>query len=166
MGTWLTPTERGRGSMLLDGGAPLGTALGAVIIAGLIAFSTRRMAFVVAGVGTMVVGLLARWYIRTYPSEHPSINKAELDHITAANGAETSSKKYRLADIKPYLKQRNVIALIGGWVCYSFVFYGLMTAATLLSGHLRFRYQIDGWSNGADLLAVFCRPTDRRLHYG
>lgn len=41
MGTWLTPTERGRGSMLLDGGAPLGTALGAVIIAGLIAFSTH-----------------------------------------------------------------------------------------------------------------------------
>lgn len=74
------------------------------------------------------------WYIRTYPSEHPSINKAELDHIVAANGAETSSKKYRLADIKPYLKQRNVIALICGWVCYSFVFYGLMTWLPLYFG--------------------------------
>ncbi len=62
------------------------------------------MAFIIAGVGTIAIGFLARWYIRTYPSEHPGINKAELDHITEANGDSTSGKKYRLADIKPYLK--------------------------------------------------------------
>lgn len=110
------------------------------------------MAFVVAGVGTMIVGLLARWYIRTYPSEHPSINKAELDHIVAANGAETSSKKYRLADIKPYLKQRNVIALICGWVCYSFVFYGLMTWLPL---YFRATYGFDIKSMGGAMALIF-----------
>lgn len=128
MGNWLTPTERGRGSMLLDGGAPLGTALGSIIIAGLIAmFDSWRLAFVIAGVGTIACGGLAWWYIRTYPAEHPHINQSEINHITANNGMAIPGKKYRLSDIKPYLKQRNVIALICGWVCYSFVFYGLMT---------------------------------------
>lgn len=153
MGTWLTPTERGRGSMLLDGGAPLGTAIGAVIIAGLIAFfDSWRMAFVVAGVGTIVVGLVAWWYIRTYPSEHPSINQAELDHITAANGSSTQAKKYRLADIKPYLKQSNVIALICGWVCYSFVFYGLMTWLPL---YFQATYGFDIKSMGGAMAIIF-----------
>lgn len=33
---WMTKNERGRGATLLDGGAPLGAALGSLIIAGLI----------------------------------------------------------------------------------------------------------------------------------
>lgn len=92
MGTWLTPTERGRGSMLLDGGAALGTALGAVILTWLIAFfGSWRMAFIIAGIGTMLAGVLAWWYIRTYPHEHPKINQAELEHITKDN--EFATKK-------------------------------------------------------------------------
>jgi MFS transporter, ACS family, D-galactonate transporter len=33
---WMTPNERARGATLLDGGAPLGAALGAIVIGGLI----------------------------------------------------------------------------------------------------------------------------------
>src|SRR5215475_6730779 len=45
---WMTQTERGRGATLLDGGAPLGAALGSIIIAGLIAsLNSWRLAFVV-----------------------------------------------------------------------------------------------------------------------
>jgi ACS family D-galactonate transporter-like MFS transporter len=33
---WMTPNERARGATLLSGGAPLGTALGAIVIASLI----------------------------------------------------------------------------------------------------------------------------------
>ena len=65
---WMTPTERARGATLLDGGAPLGAALGAIVIAGLIAaLGSWRLAFIVAGVGTMACGLLAWWYIRNNP---------------------------------------------------------------------------------------------------
>ena len=65
---WMTQNERGRGATLLDGGAPLGAALGALIIAGLIAeFNSWRTSFVVAGIGTMVAGLFAWWYIRNHP---------------------------------------------------------------------------------------------------
>ncbi len=47
---WMTPNERARGATLLDGGAPLGAALGALVIAGLIAaFDSRRISFAVAG---------------------------------------------------------------------------------------------------------------------
>src|SRR6476620_8182721 len=54
---WMTPTERARGATLLDGGAPLGAALGAIVIAWLIAvLGSWRMAFVLAGVGTMICG--------------------------------------------------------------------------------------------------------------
>ena len=57
---WMTQTERGRGATLLDGGAPLGAALGSFVIAWLIAaFNSWRMAFVIAGVGTMLCGLWA-----------------------------------------------------------------------------------------------------------
>ena len=75
---WMTQTERGRGATLLDGGAPLGAALGSIVIAWLMAaFSSWRVAFVVAGIGTMLCGLWAWYYIRNVPREHPSVNEAE-----------------------------------------------------------------------------------------
>src|SRR3954470_1865102 len=55
---WLTRNERGRGATLLDGGAPLGAALGSIVIAGLIAgLDSWRLSFIVAGVGTILAGL-------------------------------------------------------------------------------------------------------------
>lgn len=129
MGSWLTPNERGRGSMLLDGGAPLGTALGALLLTWLIAyFDSWRAAFVIAGLGTVVVGVVAWFYIRDKPSEHPTINKEELEYIESNidHSGEVQGKKSRLRDIVPYLSQVNVLALIGGWTCYCTVFYGLM----------------------------------------
>jgi len=69
---WMTPNERARGATLLDGGAPLGAALGAVVIAGLIAeFDSWRISFVVAGVGTVLCGIFAWWYIRNSPASIP-----------------------------------------------------------------------------------------------
>lgn len=154
MGTWLTPTERGRGSMLLDGGAALGTALGAMILTWLIAFfGSWRMAFIIAGLGTMLAGMLAWWYIRTYPHEHPKINKAELDHINKNNEFSTKKpEKYKIKDVLPYLKQRNVQALIGGWVCYSTVFYGLMTWLPL---YFQKTYGFDIKSMGGAMAFIF-----------
>lgn len=128
MGNWLTPNERGRGSMLLDGGAPLGTAFGAVLLTWLIdAFGSWRMAFVIAGAGTILVGLVAWAYIRNKPSDHPGVNAEELEIIeTGIQQTGSPAGKSKLRDILPYLSQVNVLALIGGWACYSTVFYGLM----------------------------------------
>jgi ACS family D-galactonate transporter-like MFS transporter len=81
---WMTPNERARGVTLLDGGAPLGAALGAIVIAGLITgLGSWRLAFIVAGIGTMACGLLAWWYVRNSPREHPMVSEPEARHVEA-----------------------------------------------------------------------------------
>ncbi|HDR9871833.1 TPA: MFS transporter [Burkholderia cenocepacia] len=126
IGTWLTPHERGRGAVLVDGGAPLGSALGAILISGLIAwFGSWRIAFVIAGVGTMLVGVLVWRYIRNHPSEHPGVNAAELEHITRANApTQTTGERVPLREL---VKDRSVLAMFAGYSCILAVFYGLLT---------------------------------------
>ncbi|MDR3535401.1 MAG: MFS transporter [Acetobacteraceae bacterium] len=153
MGQWLTPNERGRGSMLLDGGAPLGTATGAVILTTLIAlFNSWRIAFLIAGVGTVLVGIAASYYIRSRPSEHPGVNAAERAWIEAGTQKAAKAEKFRFRDVLPYLGQRNVLALIGGWCCYSTVFYGLMTWTPM---YLQVTYGFDLKSMGASVALMF-----------
>src|SRR5262249_46353286 len=89
---WMLPDERARGATLLDGGVPLGAALGSLIIAGLIAeFDSWRVSFVVAGFGTMLCGLLAWRYIRDNPADHPSVNAAEAQLIAGAHAEEDAA---------------------------------------------------------------------------
>lgn len=128
-GIWMTPHERGRGAALLDGGAPLGAALGSIVIAWLIAtFGSWRMAFVVAGVGTMVCGLVAWSYIRNTPRDHPGVNEAEARHIEEAHAREDG-----LAPASPggsvlgFFRYRSVWCMCLGWMFFNSVFYGLLT---------------------------------------
>jgi Major Facilitator Superfamily len=86
---WMTRNERARGAALLDGGAPLGAALGAIVITGLIgALNSWRLAFLAAGVATMLCGLWAWWYIRNTPREHPSASAEEIRYIEEAHAHE------------------------------------------------------------------------------
>lgn len=127
-GSWLTPNERGRGAVLVDGGAPLGSALGAILISGLIAWlGSWRLAFVVAGAGTILAGILAWKYIRNHPSEHPGVNEAELRHITEGNAsAHAAAAKVRIP-LRVLLKDRSIFAMFAGYSCILAVFYGLLT---------------------------------------
>jgi ACS family D-galactonate transporter-like MFS transporter len=126
---WMTQTERGRGATLLDGGAPLGAALGSIVIAWLIAaLNSWRMAFVIAGVGTILCGLWAWHYIRNAPREHPSVNEAEARYIEAAHAMEDaatppSSGGSWLA----YFQFRSVWCMCLGWMFFNTTFYGLLT---------------------------------------
>jgi MFS transporter, ACS family, D-galactonate transporter len=126
---WMTPNERARGATLLDGGAPLGAALGAIVIAGLIAeFDSWRISFVVAGVGTVLCGFFAWWYIRNSPSEHPSVNEAEAAHIQNAHALEDLSDPVSSGrGIGAYFAYRSVWCMCLGWMFFNTVFYGLLT---------------------------------------
>jgi ACS family D-galactonate transporter-like MFS transporter len=126
---WMTPNERGRGATLLDGGAPLGAALGALVIAGLIAaFGSWRIAFAVAGIGTVLCGALAWWYIRNSPREHPSVNEAEAQHIETAHALEDSTDPVSSGrGIGAYFAYRSVWCMCLGWMFFNTVFYGLLT---------------------------------------
>ena len=127
IGMWMTPTERGRAAALLDGGAPLGTALGSLIIAGLIGtLGSWRAAFLVAGLGTMACGAFAWFYIRNHPHEHGSANQEERIHIqdglrrSAADGASD-------APLSGMLISPSIWMLFIGWFCFNSLWYGFLT---------------------------------------
>jgi MFS transporter, ACS family, D-galactonate transporter len=126
---WMPSHERARGATLLDGGAPLGAALGSLIIAGLIGeFDSWRLSFVVAGVGTMFCGLFAWWYIRNNPADHPSVNSAEADYIADAHAHEDSlAPASSGAGVWAYFRYRSVWCMCAGWMFFNAVFYGLLT---------------------------------------
>lgn len=135
---WMPPKERGRGAVILDGGAPLGTAIGGVVIAGLIAvFDSWRLAFVVAGVGTVAAGMFAYWYIRNSPREHSSANEAETAYIEAEHAREdeqTLPPQAGRNSVLNYLRFRSFWGMGLGWFSFNLVFYGLVTwAPTYLS---------------------------------
>jgi ACS family D-galactonate transporter-like MFS transporter len=126
---WMTQTERGRGATLLDGGAPLGAALGSIVIAWLIAvFDSWRVAFVIAGVGTMLCGLWAWYYIRNEPREHPSVNEAEARYIEQAHALEDAATPApRGGGWMAYFRFRSVWCMCLGWMFFNVTFYGLLT---------------------------------------
>lgn len=142
---WMPQKERGRGAVILDGGAPLGSAFGGVIIASLIAvFDSWRLAFIVAGVGTIALGIFAYWYIRNSPHEHRGANEAEAAYIEAEharedeqalpehiNETEAVYEAERPGARRPsflnFLRFRSFWAMGLGWFSFNLVFYGLIT---------------------------------------
>jgi ACS family D-galactonate transporter-like MFS transporter len=126
---WMTQTERGRGATLLDGGAPLGAALGSIVIAWLIAvFNSWRMAFVIAGVGTILCGLWAWHYIRNEPRQHPSVNEAEARYIEQAHALEDAATPPSSGGSwMAYFRFRSVWCMCLGWMFFNTTFYGLLT---------------------------------------
>jgi MFS transporter, ACS family, D-galactonate transporter len=127
IGMWMTPTERGRAAALLDGGAPLGTALGSLIIAGLIAaLGSWRLAFLVAGLGTMACGAFGWFYIRNHPHEHESVNHEERIHIQ--DGLDRSAAGSRKAvPFTQIFRSPSIWMLFVGWFCFNSLWYGFLT---------------------------------------
>lgn len=128
-GIWMTQNERGRGATLLDGGAPLGAALGAILISGLIALmGSWRASFVVAGVGTVIAGLFAWRYVRNHPRQHPGVNEAEAAYIEAAQAADAASAPAGSSGrVLDFFRYRSVWGMFFGWMCFNALFYGLLT---------------------------------------
>lgn len=126
---WMTQAERGRGATLLDGGAPLGAALGSILITWLIsALGSWRLAFAVAGVGTVVAGFGAWRYVRNSPREHRGVNEMEASYIEAAHAEDAALEPGMLSGrSRDFFKYRSVWCMFFGWMCFNTVFYGLLT---------------------------------------
>ncbi|MET8469343.1 MFS transporter [Streptomyces sp. NPDC006422] len=147
---WLPAKERGRGAVLMDGGAPLGSALGGIAISGLIAWTgSWRISFVVAGAVTVAVGVLALWYLRDTPREHPRVSEAEAAYIEREHAAEDAAAPGddRRAKLLDYVKYRSFWGMCLGWMGFNGVFYGLLTWGPLyLSETKGFDINSIGWS--------------------
>ncbi|NBE50676.1 MFS transporter [Streptomyces boluensis] len=147
---WLPAKERGRGAVLMDGGAPLGSALGGLAISGLIAWTgSWRISFIVAGAVTVAVGFFALKFLRDTPREHPGVNDAEATLIEQAHAAEDAAVPGgdKPAKLRSYLKYRSFWGMCLGWMGFNGVFYGLLTWGPLyLSETKGFDIKSIGWS--------------------
>lgn len=126
---WLTSKERSRGAALLDGGAPLGAAVGSLVIAWLIAlFGSWRPAFVIAGLATVLSGLWAWHYIRNSPRAHRGVSEAEALHIERAQAEEDAlAAELPRHSLWRFFVYRSVWAMCFGWFFFNTVWYGLLT---------------------------------------
>lgn len=121
---WLGPKERARGAVFMDSGAPLGAAFGGVIISTLILqLGSWRLAFIVAGLATVVLGYVAWIYLRNHPSDHAGVNAAERALISdeaamaLPNGIEV---------IEP-VNARSIAGLLIGRMAWAMINFGLLT---------------------------------------
>lgn len=124
---WLAPSERSRGAVLMDSGSPLGVALGGLIIAYLIAvLDSWRLAFVIAGVATLVLAWVAHRYLRDDPASHPQVNAAELEKINAGR-ATAAAQAARLPVKGLGIARRSLCGLLIGRASWAMVYFGLLT---------------------------------------
>ncbi len=129
-GMWLTRTERGRGAALLDGGAPVGAAFGSLLIGAIMAATgSWRLGFAIAGIGTMVFGVLAYIILRNHPWQHPAANLAERAHVQASLDAENA--EIPLGSPRPtvgsFFRKPGNWLLFLAWFCYNGQWYGALT---------------------------------------
>jgi ACS family D-galactonate transporter-like MFS transporter len=125
---WLSPRERARGATFLDCGGPLGTAFGGLVIAGLIAWlDSWRLAFVVAGVGTVALGLVAYRMLRDTPEQHPAVNAAELEHVRRGRTDGPAAAAASQERFTAYLGSRSLWAILIGRFGWTLIFFGLLT---------------------------------------
>ncbi|WP_460140032.1 MFS transporter [Pseudomonas sp. S2_E01] len=124
---WLAPSERSRGAVLMDSGSPLGVALGGLIIAYLIAtLDSWRLAFLIAGIATLVLGWVAWRYLRDNPATHPQVNAQELEKINA--GRATPAAEAAQMSVKGLgIAARSLSGLLVGRASWAMVYFGLLT---------------------------------------
>ncbi|MFM0349951.1 MFS transporter [Paraburkholderia sp. RL17-347-BIC-D] len=126
---WLTQHERVRGASLMDGGSPLGAAFGSVLIAWLIlVMHSWRSAFAIAGIGTILCGMVAWRYIRNQPREHAGVNEAEALHIERAQALEHAKEAKELSGRSiDFFRFRSVWLMFFGFMCCTTLYYGFLT---------------------------------------
>ncbi|MCP3427083.1 MFS transporter [Rothia sp. AR01] len=118
--TWMPPRRRASGVTLIDSGAPLGSALGGLIVAWLITTTgSWRWSFVIIGLATVLIGIGVAAYIRNRPDQHPRVNRAEIELI----GADVATASER----KPGLSRRTFFWMVVGRIGWAMVFWGLVT---------------------------------------
>lgn len=120
---WLSPEERGRGAVIMDSGSPFGAALGGIAISFLIlGLNSWRLAFLVAGLATIVLGLLAWHVLRDDPAAHPGVNGAELARIRGTGPARPVA-----ADAPLRIAPRSMAGLLVGRMAWAMINFGLLT---------------------------------------
>lgn len=121
---WLSKKERARGAVFMDSGAPLGAAFGGVLISWLIlTLGSWRLAFIAAGVATIVLGWFAWRYLRDNPSAHPGVNDAEMNIIKEVGDTQEENAEHEPS----HILRRSLVSLVAGRTGWAMINFGLLT---------------------------------------
>jgi ACS family D-galactonate transporter-like MFS transporter len=146
--SWLPSKERARGATFVDMAGAFGTAVGGLIVTGLIGVTgSWRAAFVITGILTVLLSVLNFIAIRDTPEGHGKVNAAELDHIRdgldPAASVETASSAPGLLD---YARSRSFWGLWFGRLGWATVWWGIISwTPSYLSNSLHFSLAGLGW---------------------
>jgi ACS family D-galactonate transporter-like MFS transporter len=140
---WLRRSERGRGSTLVDGGGPLGTALGGVLVTALIiGLGTWRLAFGVVGLITVAIGVVAWLFMRDNPATHPLMNDKEREYLSVV---ETEENPVASRPLRDYFRSRSMWLLLAAFFGYDAIIFGLLTwAPTYVSQEQHVSFAVTG----------------------
>jgi len=143
---WLRPEERGRGSTLIDGGGPLGSAFGGLLVTSLIIWlGTWRSAFAALGVLTVAIGVVAWFFIRDRPAEHRLISPAEAQYLARPADAAADADPHDRGNALQYFRFASPWLLLVAFFGYDAVLYGLLTwAPTYVSQEQHVSFAITG----------------------
>ena len=124
---WLPHKERSRGITLIDSGAALGSAVGAIIVSSLILwFGSWRAAFLVTGIISIIVAYIVFRNVKEFPHQHPQITEQEL-HAIAQTDNNTVVAVDNEAGTHKKLDIVSLFFMFFGRMGFAMVFFGLVT---------------------------------------
>jgi MFS transporter, ACS family, glucarate transporter len=119
---WFPPAHWAFPNAVLSSGLTLGqAALGPIVTALIVAFGWRQSFYFLAPVG-IVVGAWWWWYGRDRPSEHASVQPAEVALIDAGRTPAAREPEDR-GSWRKVLFHRDVLLLASSYFCMNYVFY-------------------------------------------
>jgi ACS family D-galactonate transporter-like MFS transporter len=146
--SWLPAKERARGATFIDAAGPFGSAVGGLVVTGIIAATGGwRGAFIVTGVITIVVSALYWLYLRDRPDQHKGVNAAELAHIDSGEAVVTSHEQSGpLPGLAAYATSRSFWGMMAGRLGWATIWWGIISwTPSYLHDALGFDLAALGW---------------------
>jgi ACS family glucarate transporter-like MFS transporter len=137
--SWIPLQERGTVNGINFSAGRLGAAFALPMVAWLIEALGWRESFTILGIIGIVWAVAWYFWFRDEPTEHPQIDKEELDYILE-NRQQPTFEHYEKLPFSTLTQSRNMWLLAGQYFASNFTFFFCLT---WLFPHLKTRFQLD-----------------------
>jgi MFS family permease len=121
MARWLPRARYGFAQGITHAFARFGNALTPPLIAGLIALTSWRAAFVVLGLASLLWIVAWAWYFRDDPRAHPAMTDAELKALTPSHAPTEPAAKVAWARLARRMLPVTAVDFCYGWTLWLFL---------------------------------------------